>query len=69
MAMYQRWGISHRPISLLGYILDASLVVFSLSIAVAIDANSHSASDTLIGIFPYAATIFLLRDWLARNFR
>ena len=31
----------------------------------AIDATSHSASDTLYGAFPFFASAFLLFDWVA----
>lgn len=34
---------------------------------VAIDRNSHSVSDTLIGVYPFAGVTFLLWDWLARR--
>jgi len=31
----------------------------------AVDRHSHSASDTLYGIFPYFVCAFLLIDWVA----
>ncbi len=34
---------------------------------VAIDRHSHSASDTLTNLYPYAGVTFLLWDWLARR--
>jgi len=30
-----------------------------------VDRHSHSASDTLYGIFPSFACIFLLLEWIA----
>ena len=33
----------------------------------AVDRHSHSATDTLYGIFPYFACTFLLVDWIARR--
>ena len=42
--------------------------VFAATCFVAIDRHSHSASDTLYGIYPFWATTFLLWDWLVRRF-
>jgi hypothetical protein len=41
--------------------------IFCINVFIAIDRHSHSASDTLYGVFPYFACTFLLIDWLARR--
>lgn len=33
----------------------------------AVDRHSHSASDTLYGIFPYFVSVFTILFWIASN--
>jgi hypothetical protein len=42
-------------------------VVFCIDVSLAIDSHSHSASDTLYGVFPFFACTFPLVDWIARS--
>ena len=42
-------------------------VAFVFLCFVAIDRHSHSISDTLTNLYPYAGVTFLLWDWLARR--
>ena len=39
-------------------------VGFCVQVFAAIDRHSHSASDTLYGVFPYFASVFLLLNWV-----
>jgi len=38
---------------------------FCVNVFLAVDRHSHSASDTLYGVFPFFACTFLLVDWIA----
>lgn len=62
---FARWGWLHQPASIAGWLATASTVAFCVHVFLAIDRHSHSASDTLYGVFPYLACVFLLWDWLA----
>jgi hypothetical protein len=62
---FRRWGWIHVPVSVAGIVAGLLLVAFWVQVFVAIDRHSHSASDTLYGIFPYVVPGFLLYEWLA----
>ncbi len=62
---FKKWGWLHYPVSLQGWVILVVGALFLVHIFVAIDRNAHSVSDTLYGIFPYYAIIFLLYEWLA----
>lgn len=59
---FARWGWLHRPVSAAGWLATASTVAFCVHVFLAIDRHSHSASDTLYGVFPYLACVLLLLD-------
>jgi hypothetical protein len=40
-------------------------LVFCVQVFVAVDRHSHSASDTLYGIFPYVVPCLILLYWVA----
>ena len=65
MNSFVRMGPTHRPANTLGWILTLVAMAFVVNCFIAIDRHSHSASDTLYGVFPYAGVTFLLWDWLA----
>ena len=46
---FRPWGWVHRPVSWQGVV----------------DRHSHSASDTLYGIFPYVVPCLMLLNWVA----
>jgi len=62
---FKRWGWFYFPVSAPGVIIALMALAFCVQVFVAIDRKSHSASDTLYGIFPYFACAFLLYDWIA----
>lgn len=62
---FARWGWMHRPVSVAGWLATTLAVAFCMHLFVALDRHSHSASDTLYGVFAYLACAFLLWDWLA----
>jgi hypothetical protein len=66
-AWFKPLGWFYRPVSWQGALLVAAAVLFCLQVFRAIDHHSHSASDTLFGVFPYFAGCFLLLNWVAAH--
>jgi hypothetical protein len=64
---FKRWGWLYQPVSWQGMAVLVLAVAFCVTVFTAIDRHSHSASDTLYGIFPYFACCFLLVNWVAAN--
>jgi hypothetical protein len=71
--MHSPWfvpfGWFYRPVALPGWLATLAWPAYVIPVFIAIDRGSHSASDTLYGVFPHAAAAFLLWDWLARRTR
>ncbi len=59
------WGWIHRPVSAPGFVVVAIAAAFCLQVFMAVDARSHSVSDTLYGIFPYIVPCLILLEWVA----
>jgi hypothetical protein len=59
------WGWVHRPVSVIGFVLVAGAAAFCVQVFLVIDAHSHSASDTLYGVFPYIVPCLMLLEWVA----
>ena len=59
------WGWIHRPVSVAGYVVVVIAAAFCVQVFLVVDAASHSASDTLYGIFPYVAPCLMLLEWVA----
>jgi formate hydrogenlyase subunit 3/multisubunit Na+/H+ antiporter MnhD subunit len=62
---FKRLGWFYLPVSLPGVIILLAALVFCAQVFFAIDYKSHSASDTLYGVFPFFTGAFLLFDWIA----
>ena len=62
---FKPWGWLHRPTSWQGAALVVLAAAFCVHIFVAVDRTSHSASDTLYGVFPYIVPCLLILDWAA----
>ena len=62
---FSPWGWFFRPVSLAGWVASLLALAFCVQVFASIDRHSHSASDTLYGVFPYFASCFLLVNWLA----
>jgi hypothetical protein len=69
MSSFAAWGIIHRPTSVLGWLITIAAILFMAQVFLVIDDRSHSASDTLYGVFPYWGVTFLLWDWIARRLK
>ena len=61
------FGWIYRPVSFAGW----SVVLITLGLCAwvfwAVDRRSHSVSDTLIGVFPYATLFLILANWIASH--
>ncbi len=66
-AWFRPWGWLHRPVSWQGWLAVVLAVLFCVQVFTAIDRHSHSASDTLYGVFPFFVCAFLLLEWLAAH--
>ena len=61
---FKRFGWFYLPISVPGAIVFLAAAIFCVTVFIAVDRHSHSASDTLYGIFPFFACTFLMLDWI-----
>jgi hypothetical protein len=59
------WGWIYRPVTWQGVGLVILTLLFCVQVFVAVDRHSHSASDTLYGIFPYVVPALMVLNWLA----
>jgi len=62
---FASWGWIYRPVSWQGFGLVALAAVFCVQVFIAVDRHSHSASDTLYGIFPFVVPCLMLLNWVA----
>jgi Na+/glutamate symporter len=61
---FKRIGWFYLPASVAGGIICLLALLFCLTVFTAVDRHSHSASDTLYGIFPFFVCTFLMLDWI-----
>jgi hypothetical protein len=59
------WGWVYRPVTWQGMGFVLLTAVFCAQAFLAVDRHSHSASDTLYGIFPYVVPALILLNWVA----
>jgi len=59
LAMFKEFGLLYRPASVSGWLLTLLAVAFCIHIFRFVDSHSHSAADTLYGIFPYVVPTLL----------
>jgi hypothetical protein len=65
--LFKRFGWFYVPTSVSGAFLCLLAALFCLTVFRAVDRHSHSASDTLYGVFPYFVCAFLIVDWIANR--
>ena len=65
--LFTRAGWFCVPSSIPGFVVCALAAVFCITVFLAVDRHSHSASDTLYGVFPYVVCTFLMLDWIERR--
>jgi len=61
---FKRLGWFYVPTSIAGAVAWLIGSLFCLTVFAAVDRHSHSASDTLYGVFPFFVCTFLLLDWI-----
>lgn len=61
---YARRGWLYVPRAWQGWSITLAATAFVAWVFVAVDRRSHSASDTLSGVFPFAACAVLLVHWI-----
>ncbi len=57
---FKEFGWVYIPIKWQGFLLTGFILLFSINIFIVVDANSHSVSDTLFGIFPYVVPALII---------
>ena len=62
---FKSWGWIYLPVSVEAVLLVVLAAVFCVQVFLAVDRHSHSASDTLYGIFPYVAPCLIILYWIA----
>lgn len=62
---FKKWGWIYHPTDMIGWILCLLVLVFIIWVFVIVDRNSHSASDTLLGVFPWAWIAIVSLGWVA----
>jgi hypothetical protein len=58
---------TYRPVAWPGYGMTAAAALFCVEACLAVDRHSHSASDTLFGVFPFVVPAFLLLNWIGSH--
>lgn len=61
---FWRWFAAYYPTAWQGWVVTLVLAFALIFIFVAVDRSSHSASDALFGVAPYAIAILLIFDLL-----
>jgi len=62
---FNPWGWIYRPVAWQGLVLCLLALAFCVQVFWAVDRQSHSASDTLYGVFPYVVPTLILLYWVA----
>ena len=61
---FKRWGWFYRPVSPCGFVAALAALAFVVQVFLALDARSHSVTDTLYQFYAYAAPTFLGLMWI-----
>ena len=59
------WGWIFRPTSLEGVLVVLLALAFCVQVFVVVDRRSHSATDTLYGVFPFVVPTLIVLNWIA----
>lgn len=65
MNWFRPMGLLFRPASIGGWLISLAALAFCVQLFIAVDAHSHSVSDTLYGIFPFWVPTLLALSWIA----
>ncbi len=64
---FKKFGWFFLPISVVGWIVVLLFGYLLATVVIAVERHSHSVSDTLYGIFPYAICCFYAVNWIGSN--
>ncbi len=62
---FKPWGWIYLPASWQGVVVVMLALGFTVQVFLAVDRNSHSASDTLFGVFPFFVSCWAVAYWVA----
>lgn len=62
---FRPWGWIYLPIAWQGWAAVTLTFLFCVQVIRAVDRHSHSASDTLYGIFPFVVPACGILGWIA----
>ena len=62
---FKEWRWIYLPVSIEGWLAMILTAAFCVNTFLAVDRHSHSASDTLYGIFPYWVPALGILLWVA----
>ncbi len=62
---FTSWGWIYRSTSWQDVALVVLAAAFCVQVFLAVDRHSHSASDTVYGVFPYVLPTLMLLNWVA----
>jgi hypothetical protein len=62
---FKPWGWIYLPIAWQGWVGVMLTLLFCAQVFIAVDRHSHSASDTLYGIFPFVVPALGILGWVA----
>jgi len=65
LSWFKRFGWFYRPVAWPGWLAFILTLIFCGNVFVAVDRHSHSASDTLYGVFPFWVSAWTIFGWLA----
>jgi hypothetical protein len=65
MRWFRPLGPVFLPVSVMGWVVTLLALGFCANTFLAIDARSHSVSDTFYGVFPFWAPSFLIWAYVA----
>lgn len=69
MVRVREFGWLYLPVSPAAWVLALLSIAFCVGTFLAVDARSHSISDTLYGVFPFWSATFLLWNWVGARAR
>ena len=64
---FKKYGWFKFPVSWQGWLVTLFFIASSVWVFIVVDRNSHSASDTLIGVFPWVIIFIVIASWIASN--
>jgi hypothetical protein len=64
---FRKVGWVYQPVSFAGWVVMVVALGLCVWVFLVVDRRSHSVSDTLIGVFPYATLFLIIAGWIASN--